>query len=105
MKKPETKFRERIRPLLAALPNSWWESIQQKTINGTPDIIGCVNGQFVAIELKSERGKVSKLQAYKLDCIRKAKGIAISVKPSEWEVFYNDLKKIAFGDSAGYFFD
>lgn len=96
MKKPETKFRERIRPLLAALPNSWWESIQQKTINGTPDILGCINGHFVAIELKSERGKVSKLQAYKLEQIRKANGIAISIKPSEWNEFYEDLKKIAY---------
>ena len=96
MKKQETKFREKVRPYLNKLPNSWWESVQQKSIRGTPDIIGCINGQFIAIELKSEKGKPSPLQNYKLERIRDAKGIAVSIKPSQWDEFYSDLKKIAF---------
>ena len=41
---------------------------------GTPDIIACVNGKFVAVEVKAENGKPSDLQLYHLEQIRKAGG-------------------------------
>lgn len=44
--------------------------------NGTPDILACVSGRFVAIEVKSERGRVSPLQAAQIRAIREAGGIA-----------------------------
>ncbi|MDC3412557.1 VRR-NUC domain-containing protein [Terrihalobacillus insolitus] len=44
---------------------------------GTPDIIACVNGWFVAIEVKRpDGGVVSELQKYHIDAIRKAGGVA-----------------------------
>lgn len=46
--------------------------------NGVPDILACSpTGQFVAIEVKTEKGKTSKLQDYNLECIAKNSGIAI----------------------------
>lgn len=97
MQKSETVFRKKVRAVLEKIPNSWWESIQQKTIRGTPDIIGCVNGRFVAIELKSEKGVLAPLQEYKLNGIIKANGIAFSVRPSEWDKISKEISKISLG--------
>ena len=82
-KKPETAFRLKVQRRLDEVPNSWWESIQQRTIRGTPDIIGCVNGVFVGIELKTSKGKLSALQAHKIVKIREAGGIGVCLKPEE----------------------
>lgn len=51
---------------------------------GVPDIIGCYNGQFIGIEVKTPATKtnVSKLQKYNLDIIEEAGGKSIVA----WEV-------------------
>ena len=46
---------------------------------GVPDIIACVNGRFVAFEVKTETGKLTKLQEITIDKIRNAKGQAFKV--------------------------
>lgn len=44
---------------------------------GTPDIIACVNGRFVGIEVKRpDGGKVSALQKAKIKLIRASGGVA-----------------------------
>lgn len=43
---------------------------------GTPDIIACVNGHFVAIEVKRPGGVISELQKYHIKAIQKSGGIA-----------------------------
>ena len=52
---------------------------------GIPDILCCVNGKFVALELKSETGKLSELQKYNLDKIKESGGVALCVRPSDFE--------------------
>lgn len=54
---------------------------------GIPDLIACVNGYFVAIEVKASNGKPSQLQLYNRDKIREAGGIAIILYPDQWEEF------------------
>ena len=54
---------------------------------GTPDIIACVNGHFVAVEVKAENGKPSDLQLYHLDEIRKADGYGVIRYPKDFEDF------------------
>lgn len=44
---------------------------------GVPDLICCYKGQFIAIEVKTKSGTVSKLQEYNLEKIRKAGGKAL----------------------------
>lgn len=61
--------------------------------NGTPDILACVNGYFLAIEVKAENGHPSELQRVKVNAIRKAGGFAYIVYPSDW----NRLKDIIDG--------
>ena len=46
---------------------------------GTPDILACVNGHFVAFECKSAKGVLSPLQRYTIDQIRKSNGTAFEV--------------------------
>ena len=57
---------------------------------GTPDIIACINGYFVAVEVKAENGKPSDLQLYHLEQIRKAGGNSFLLYPKDFE----DFKKI-----------
>lgn len=83
--KPETTFRkQQVIPFLRSLKYTWFEPIQQVSIGGSPDFILCVCGIFVALELKSEGGKVSALQRHKLQMIEKAQGAAIVATPANW---------------------
>ena len=47
---------------------------------GIPDIIACVDGRFVAFEVKTETGQLSKLQKVTLGRIRDAGGRAYMVR-------------------------
>lgn len=77
----ETLFKNRVMPLLLALPDSWWLKTQERSRRGVPDIIGCIRGNFVAIELKTDTGRVDKLQAWELHRIAKAGGVQIVLRP------------------------
>ena len=54
---------------------------------GTPDILACVNGRFVAVEVKGENGKPSELQLYHIEQIKKAGGVAYILYPKDFEEF------------------
>lgn len=59
----------------------------RNTRSGVPDILACVNGHFVAIEVKAEDGKPTELQKWNVDKIRECGGVAMVVYPSDWEHF------------------
>lgn len=48
--------------------------------NGCPDVICCLNGKFIALEVKADKGIVSKLQEYHIEQINKSGGVAAVVK-------------------------
>jgi penicillin-binding protein-related factor A (putative recombinase) len=48
--------------------------------SGTPDILLSFKGQFIAIEVKAAKGRVTDLQKWHLDQIRKSGGIAFVAK-------------------------
>ena len=97
-KKEETKFRAKLRILLELIPNSWWESVQQKSIKGTPDILGCVRGIFVGLELKRDAGSLHPLQEYKLMQIHKAGGHAYIVTPKNHKEILERIKCLGLND-------
>lgn len=101
--KPETVFRQNtVIPDLRMLPNTAFFPIQQKTIKGDPDFLVCINGLFVAIELKSDKGQLSKLQEYKMNYILRARGITFVVTPGSWTKAYNILRQLAYdGEPVG----
>lgn len=57
---------------------------------GILDLTLCVNGRFVGVELKAEKGKTSSLQDYNIKKIQESGGIAIILRPSGFE----DFKKL-----------
>ena len=58
---------------------------------GIPDILACIKGVFVAVELKSPRGKPSALQTLNIDNIRESGGMAYILYPKDFEVFKNEI--------------
>jgi hypothetical protein len=81
--------------LLKAIPETWVCKIAQTSKRGTPDILMCMSGVFVAIELKTDTGKTSKLQDYNLDRVAKSRGIAIVMTPKNMHEMLDRLKAIA----------
>ena len=61
---------------------------------GTPDILACVNGKFVAVEVKGEKGKPSELQLYHIEQIQKAGGHSFLLYPKDFEDFKNFCKNL-----------
>ena len=95
-KKPETVFKEKIRPRLEALGVVY--KIQSETIRGIPDFLICINGHFVALELKKDMATPpDKLQMYNLAKIEKNGGKAYLVYPENWDRVYNTLLTLAQG--------
>ena len=46
---------------------------------GTPDILACIYGVFVAFEVKKPGGKPTRLQLLQCEAIKRAGGIAVVV--------------------------
>lgn len=69
------------------------------TKSGIPDILACINGYFVAIEVKAPDGEPSELQLHQINEIRKAHGFAMVVYPSGW----GELKSFIDNLDKGYF--
>lgn len=57
------------------------------TKSGIPDLLVCVNGFFLGVELKSPKGKASELQLYTLNEIDQAGGFAILLYPDQFDTF------------------
>lgn len=89
----EKQFQIKVIKYLKSLPNTWffkvWGGGFQKA--GIPDIIACIKGTFVAIELKAEAGKATELQKMNIKKINAAGGIGIILYPSG----FNQFKRIA----------
>ena len=78
----EKDIEEKIREHLKTVPNCffWKEHGGQYGTAGIPDIIACVDGRFVAFEVKTETGRLSRLQEVTLGRIRDAGGKAYMVR-------------------------
>lgn len=97
-KKPETIFKEKVQKFLKTLPNTWQVKIQQRVLRGIPDMLLCIKGQFVAMELKKSRDtEPDTLQGYYLDQITRAGGAALTVYPENWPQVMGILVKLATG--------
>ena len=63
------------------------------TKKGVPDILACVNGRFFGIEVKAEKGRASPIQLYNIEKIKESGGVALVVRPSEFEKLKEIIKK------------
>ena len=100
-RKPESLFKDRVRRDLETLPKIWFAKIQQVVIRGTPDFVVCLNGYFIALELKSSpKAKISAMQEFVIDRIHKAGGVAYVVHPDNWDEVFNYIKQYCEDDDA-----
>jgi Holliday junction resolvase len=60
--------------------------------SGIPDIIGCYNGRFIAIECKAGKGKTTTLQERELQLIKAAYGFAVVVREDNLEELEQELQ-------------
>jgi hypothetical protein len=90
----EKDFQRRVLTKLREIPGSYWFKINDRTTTGIPDLLGCVAGVFVAIELKT-RSKVSAIQAYTLRKISDAHGQSFVATPSNFPEILSLLRKMA----------
>jgi len=74
-----------IMKYLKALPECfyWKQHGGQFGTSGLPDIICCINGRFVAFEVKQPSGRLTKLQEVTIRRINEAKGVACKVTSLE----------------------
>ena len=97
--KPETKFRNNVvYPFLRGLRNIHYFSIQQTTLVGHPDMVICLNGHFVALELKDVDGHLSAIQNYHLQQVENAGGLAFVASLDNWDVVKHRLTLIDQGE-------
>lgn len=97
--KPETAFRTRyVDPFLKTLKNTVKFSIQQMSLNGHPDMLICVRGKFVALELKARGGRLEPLQEHFLNLIRSAGGLALVATPDNWPEIKDILLQLSKGE-------
>ena len=90
--KDETKFKHRVLRDLKWFKNAYYIKTQERGRRGVPDIIGCINTKFFALELKTETGRLDDLQMYTLQKIRLAGGFAMSTQPSQWPEHFDMMK-------------
>lgn len=89
---PEAKVKKKVKEELDRMGVYHFSPMQNGMGRaGIPDIIGCLDGQFIAIECKAGRGTTTALQERELTRIQNAGGYAIVVN----ETNINQLKEIS----------
>lgn len=71
-------------PLIGWYTKIWGGGFQK---SGIPDLIACINGRFVSIELKASNGRPSELQKLNTGRINEACGIGVFLYPNGFEEF------------------
>ena len=87
----EKNFENRVKAFLKSegcwFVKYWGGSVFTKA--GMPDLIICCNGYFIAVELKSDAGKPTKLQLHQIEQIKQSGGIAFVLHPLGFDHFKN----------------
>jgi hypothetical protein len=95
----EKIFENKIKDFLTTLPKTWffkhWAG-PYSTV-GIPDIICCVNGTFIGIEVKAEDGHSSVLQERNIKLINESNGIGLIIYPKHFEWLKGFLRGVSEG--------
>lgn len=92
----EKRFENRIKSLLnkyGAYYFKYWAGPFSKS--GIPDVIACLNGVFIAVEVKATRGKPSPLQIVNCRRINVAGGIGVIIYPKDYEFLKSVLEEVS----------
>ncbi len=88
----ETAFKNRVLKDLKKLKLCAVLKTQERSRRGVPDLIICLKGRFLAIELKVNGEKPTPLQDFALKKVHAACGIAFWSDPDKWPGHYDILK-------------
>jgi len=88
---PEAKVKKKVKELLDQMGVYHFSPMQNGMGRaGIPDIIGCLDGRFIAIECKAGKGTTTALQERELTRIQNAGGLALVVNEENmnqlWEI-------------------
>jgi len=72
----ENKIQSGIVRFLKKQEGCWVYPTCDRFTVGVPDILGCLKGRFFALEVKQPKAQLKKIQAYHLEKIREAGGVA-----------------------------
>lgn len=91
MMTPEAKVKKKVKEMLDQMGVYHFSPMQNGMGRaGIPDIIGCLDGQFLGIECKAGRGTTTALQERELTRIQNAGGYAFVVNEENinqlWEI-------------------
>lgn len=82
--KPESKFWHKVKKDLEKIDGCYAFKTQEVGRRGIPDVLGCLNGRFFALELKVGKNKASALQELELRKIGESGAYAAIVYPDGW---------------------
>lgn len=83
---PEKRYEKKLRNLIESKGGYCIKQFGCAfTKAGLPDLVCCIKGKFLAIEVKADNGKVSPLQLHEIDLIQKAGGIAFVAYPQDFD--------------------
>lgn len=90
----EKPYEDKIKKFIKSV-GGWWVKFHGNafTRDGVPDLLCCVNGKFLAIEVKGDDGEPSELQLHEIEEIKKADGVALVSYPDDFE----ELKELIRG--------
>ena len=102
----EKRFEKKVRDYLNSNKiwnlKTWSNGVQRK---GIPDIIACVNGYFMGIELKAIGNTPSELQQKEIRDIRKSNGVAIVLYPDQFEAFKVLIEQLIAEEDVGNYYN
>ncbi|RKD25230.1 VRR-NUC domain-containing protein [Caminicella sporogenes DSM 14501] len=92
----EKQFQGKVIKFLKSQPNTWFFKVfgggYQRA--GIPDLICCINGVFIAIELKGDNGKPTEIQKMNIRNINAAGGIGVILYPEGFKKFKKLIKEV-----------
>jgi Holliday junction resolvase len=88
---PESRVKKKVKEILDQMGVYHFSPMQNGMGRaGIPDIIGCLEGQFLGIECKAGKGTTTALQERELTRIQNAGGLALVVNEENmnqlWEI-------------------
>lgn len=87
----ETKVKGYLHSIGAYYVKNWGGYFMKA---GVADLTICYKGYYIALELKSEDGRPSKLQLYNKKLVERAGGISMILYPHQFEMFKDFIEKL-----------
>lgn len=92
----EATFQKTVLTFLKKLPNVYAFKVIRANRSGVSDIVMCINGVFVSLELKKAGEKPTALQFNHLKEVNEAGGIGLWASPSNWDIVKYRLEELAY---------